>query len=223
MTPLGGAGDGSRKKKTTIHIPVEGVEGAPSAGTAARGAKDAAHGAAESAPLRGEFSQAPEPDPRDAQTEVETESAGTGRADRLAETVNHLQRLQAEFENYRRRTERERLETAGRAQADLIDRILPVIDDLDRAADAVEDPDSPTVKGFLLVRDKLHRLLADAGLEKIPATGADFDPNLHEALLTEPVEADLAGKVLDELVAGYRYQGRVVRPARVKVGMEGSE
>jgi molecular chaperone GrpE len=136
------------------------------------------------------------------------------------ELLDLLRRTQAEFANYRRRTERERLETGNWVRGMLVESLLPVIDDLDRAAGAVEDPNSAVAQGFLMVREKMMRILTEAGLERIHAEGEEFDPNLHEALLTEPVEGDRAGKVLEELVSGYMFKGRVIRPTRVKVGME---
>jgi len=140
----------------------------------------------------------------------------------LEDALDHLRRLQAEFENYRRRTTREQAETGVFAQAQLVERLLPVLDDLDRACDAVPASERETslIQGFCLVRDKFHQVLADAGLERVPAVGEDFDPERHEALLTEPVEADRAGKVLEEFVAGYAFKGKMVRPTRVKVGLE---
>ena len=75
-----------------------------------------------------------------------------------------------------------------------------------------------------MVVDKLRRILEQAGLERISAVGEAFDPNLHEALLTEPVEdEEREGTVLEELVPGYRFKDRVIRPARVKVGVERSD
>jgi len=139
------------------------------------------------------------------------------------EQAEQLLRLQAEFENYKRRTTREKAELGGFAQAILIEKLLPALDDLDRAAEAVAGEDTPAVQGFLLVRDKMRRALTEAGLERIAAAGQTFDPNLHEALLTEPVEDHRAGQVLEELVAGYTFKGNVVRHARVKVGMASSD
>jgi len=140
----------------------------------------------------------------------------------LEEALDHLKRLQAEFDNYRRRTTRERAETADYAQARLVERMLPTVDDLDRACDAIPETerDASLLRGFLLVRDKLHQILAESGLERVSAVGEDFDPERHEALLTEPVDADRAGKVLDEFVAGYAFKGKVIRPTRVKVGVD---
>jgi molecular chaperone GrpE len=134
------------------------------------------------------------------------------------EVFDRLQRLQAEFDNYRRRTDRERLETGAYAQGLLAERLLPVLDDFDRAIALQKGGESPEVHGFALIREKLHRALADAGLERIDSEGAVFDPDIHEALMTQEVEAERDGVVISELAPGYRFRGRMVRPARVQVG-----
>jgi len=138
-------------------------------------------------------------------------------------TLDHLQRLQAEFSNYRKRVERERLETAAWAQGNLVEQLLPVLDDLARATESIEKDDSPAAHGLRLIRDKLSRILQEAGLDRIEAVGMAFDPSLHEALMTEPVGRDRVGTVVEELVPGFRFKGRLIRPARVKVGVEASE
>ena len=193
------------KRKKTVHVPIEDDDRreneAPGGVEAEETVADAA-GIDEAEELREEI----------AETEVEAEGL-----------VGHLQRLQAEFENYKRRTTREKAEIGGFAQATLIEKLLPALDDLDRAAESASGEETPTVQGFLLVRDKIRRALTEAGLERIAAAGETFDPNLHEALLTEPVEDHRAGQVLEELVAGYTFKGNVVRHARVKVGMASSD
>jgi molecular chaperone GrpE len=138
-------------------------------------------------------------------------------------TLDHLRRLQAEFANYRRRTDRERLETGVWAQGRLVERLLPILDDFDRATATAEEGGPASLKGFQLIREKLHRTLTEAGLERIDVAGADFDPERHEALLTQQVEPDLAGKVLAEIEPGYLFKGRLLRPARVQVGIAGDE
>ena len=138
------------------------------------------------------------------------------------EYLDGWRRTQAEFANYRRRTDRERTELGAFSQSLLAEKLLPVLDDFERAVDAAGD-DSATARGFVLIRDKLTRVLTDAGLERIEAVGAPFDPEVHEALMTQPVEADRAGTVLAELEPGYRFKGRLVRPARVQVGVESEE
>jgi molecular chaperone GrpE len=160
--------------------------------------------------------EAPSPPPPPAAEAAEIEKEGRA-------TLEHLQRLQAEFTNYRKRVERERADTAAWAQGALIERLLPALDDLARATEQVEGDDSPAAQGLQLIRDKLTATLVDAGLERIEAVGAAFDPTIHEALVTEPVGHDRVGTVVEELVPGFRFKGRLLRPARVKVGVDASE
>lgn len=161
---------------------------------------------------------------RDAEVAAEAlaEAAAAAEAEKpeVEDPVGHLQRLQAEFDNYRKRTVRERGETVARAQAQVVEQLLPALDDLERALESIADKDSPLAQGFVLVGEKLHKTLQSLGVEKIDSVGEVFDPNFHEALLTEPVAPEHVGKVIDELVVGYRLKDRVIRPARVKVGME---
>lgn len=138
----------------------------------------------------------------------------------MEEAVDHLKRLQAEFDNFRKRVNRERLETAAWAQRDLVEKLLPVIDDFDRAVSSLEGESSPAAEGMSLIRDKLMRVLTDSGLERIETEGASFDPDVHEALMTESVGDDLAEKIVAELAPGYRIKGKLVRPAQVKVGVK---
>jgi molecular chaperone GrpE len=146
---------------------------------------------------------------------------GTEVVDRTYEqAIDHLQRLQAEFTNYRRRVEKERLEAVPFAQGLLAEKLLPVLDDFDRALAQVEDDGSPAAEGLALIRDKLVAVLADAGLERIETVDRSFDPEIHEALITEPVDEGRAGKVIEEFVPGFTFKGRLIRPARVKVGVE---
>jgi len=210
-----------REHERTIEIPIESDEagetimpkkpgGEPAPAPLSQSKQSNEEPERKQSPEDGRLSGA-EPTPReDAESGVEME---------LETTLDHLKRLQAEFDNYRRRSDRERLEIGDRAQGVLIARLLPVLDDLDRAAGMVEDKEGPLAKGFLLVRDKLFHVLEEAGMERIPAVGETFDPHRHEALLTEPVEPERAEQVLEELVVGYTFKGRVIRPTRVKVGV----
>lgn len=129
-------------------------------------------------------------------------------------------RLAAEYDNYRRRTTRERLESSSRGQAELVGRMLEAIDDLARFAEV--DPattDAATLaKGIDLVEQKLMKTLTASGLEIIDPVDQSFDPNLHEAISTEPAlsseDHNTVGKVFQR---GYRYGGQLLRPARVVV------
>jgi molecular chaperone GrpE len=139
----------------------------------------------------------------------------TLRAER-DEYLQHLQRVAADFENYRKRAARDQESLVARAAERLVRELLPVLDDLERALRAAEQHEEAELEeGVRLV----HRQLADAlrkeGLEEIPTDGK-FDPHLHEALLAQPVEAE-EGTVVEVLQKGYRLGDRVLRPARVVV------
>ena len=139
------------------------------------------------------------------------------------EHLNDLQRLAAEFDNYRKRAARDQQSLVARAAERLVKELLPVLDDLERALEAAEAHEEAKLEeGVALV----HRSLADAlsreGLEEI-ATDGPFDPHVHEALLSQPSEAE-EGTVIEVLQKGYRLGDRVLRPARVVVAaatMEG--
>ena len=154
---------------------------------------------------------------RSAEAASEGDQADEARS--LEEAVDHLRRLQAEFDNFRKRVNRERMETAAWVQRDLVEKLLPVIDDFDRAVSSLEGESSPAAEGMSLIRDKLMRVLTDSGLERIETDGVSFDPDVHEALMTESVEADRVEKVVAELTPGYRIKGKLVRPAQVTVGV----
>lgn len=129
-------------------------------------------------------------------------------------------RLAAEYDNYRKRTERERGEAWVRAQAELVKKILEPLDDLQRVADFTVDNTTveALIEGVQMVERKLLRALESSGLEVIDATGQPFDPSLHEALMTapttEPEEDDSVGAVFQN---GYGFKGVLLRPARVQV------
>jgi molecular chaperone GrpE len=131
----------------------------------------------------------------------------------------HL-RLAAEYDNYRKRSERERVESWGRAQGDVVKRLLDVLDDLQRVAHY--DEATTTVhalhEGVELVEKKLRSALEAAGLETIDAEGKRFDPTVMEAITTVPTE-DRAedDHVADVFQKGYRFQNALLRPARVRV------
>jgi molecular chaperone GrpE len=130
----------------------------------------------------------------------------------------HL-RLAAEFDNYRKRTARDQVESVARAQAGLIAKLVEVLDDLDRVA---HHSDSATKEALLegvgLVERKFRTVLESAGLERIDPLGQPFDPSIMEALTTMPAEDLEADETVGTVFApGYRYQGTLVRPARVVV------
>lgn len=127
-------------------------------------------------------------------------------------------RTSAEFDNYRKRTDRERRELGEMAAADLIRDVLPVVDDLGRALEAPGWGDDNGAKlGVELIHRQLVDVLRKRGVEPIETVGRDFDPSWHEAVATEPVEGYREGEITQELRPGYRIGNRLLRPAQVKV------
>jgi molecular chaperone GrpE len=124
----------------------------------------------------------------------------------------------AEFENYRKRIERERREQADQAVVDILKELLLVVDDFDRAltVDAGEGG-AAYRKGVELIHGKLHDLLRKQGVKAMDVLGADFDPNVHMAVLHEESPEHREGEVIGELQKGYMLNDRLLRPAMVKV------
>jgi len=146
-------------------------------------------------------------------------------ADEKAKAEEYLanwQRTQADFINFKRRTEQERSETARFANEMLILNLLPVLDDMERALDNVSAKLAGLtwVDGIALIYRKLKAILEGHGLSEIKALGEPFDPNLHEAVLYGEGEG---GKVIEELQKGYKLHDRVIRPTMVKVGKKEEE
>jgi len=136
-----------------------------------------------------------------------------------------LQRERADFINYRRRVDAERGAQIGQARADALMPILPLLDDLERAAGEAPEElrDQPWVKGVLLITGKLDSAVRAAGLERIDALGQPFDPYLHEAFLNQAHSSIPAGHVSMVMRPGYRVGDRVVRAAQVAVSQGPSD
>jgi molecular chaperone GrpE len=161
-------------------------------------------------------------DPLARPAEVADAAALAERAARLQaekdELMQTLVRRQADFENYRKRVERERHEDRYQGMARLIEELLPVLDAFERALKAHEDPAYEEYrKGLELTYRKLWDTLARHGLERITAAGKAFDPNYHQAV--ERVESDEypEGTVVEVLQDGFSFHGRVLRPSMVRV------
>ena len=130
--------------------------------------------------------------------------------------LDALRRLKAEFDNYRKRAQRDQESLVARAGERLVKELLPVLDDLGRALDAAEEhQEAQLEEGVRLVHRSLASLLEREGLAEIETNGR-FDPHVHEALLSQPSEAE-EGSVLEVVQKGYRLGERVLRPARVVV------
>ena len=135
-------------------------------------------------------------------------------------------RRQADFENFRKRIERERSETYNRAVADLVTKLLPVLDNLRRAVDteaSLEATESDEFRHFLngvdLIHKQLDGVLDALGVKPISAIGEIFDPHVHEAVVTEETDEHEPDTVIQEIVRGYRLGERLLRPALVKVAV----
>jgi molecular chaperone GrpE len=135
------------------------------------------------------------------------------------EYLDTLRRVQAEFENYRKRVIKEQTALVDRATEGLIEQLLPVLDSLELALKNLETPDAEGAesmrKGVGLVYEQLLGVLEKAGLTRVEAEGKPFDPNVHEAVMQE--DGDGEPVVTDVLRTGYTLKGRVLRPAMVKV------
>jgi molecular chaperone GrpE len=154
-----------------------------------------------------------------------TAPAPVAEADRaLAEANNRYLRLAADFENFRRRTRQEQLDTIQHASAELIGRLLPALDDLRNALDhRPAGVDEAWAKGIELGVRKLEQAMAAHGVEPIEAVGSAFDPKFHEAIGHEDSADQPEDTVVSELRRGYRIRDRVLRPSLVRVSRRPSE
>jgi molecular chaperone GrpE len=133
------------------------------------------------------------------------------------EYLDALQRLKAEFDNYRKRNDRERQNVALGATRDVVRGLLPVMDNLERAVAALGDQGEGIVAGLEMVRGQLAGLLTGHGVEEIPAHGERFDPTIHEAIASIPAPGHAEGTVVEVVEKGYRQSEHVLRPTRVVI------
>jgi molecular chaperone GrpE len=160
--------------------------------------------------------------PEDAAPELETAELDALRQrlaeaeTKVAENLDGWQRAMAEFQNFRKRVERDRDSDQLAMKGDLIRTVLPVLDDLERALQNRPAADSWS-DGIELIQRKLQSLLEAQGVKIIQAEGAMFDPNFHEAISQEPVDGAESGAVIAVLAKGYMLGDRVLRPAQVRV------
>lgn len=130
-------------------------------------------------------------------------------------------RARAEFDNFRKRMERDRLQMGARAIEDAIRDFLPIVDDLERALAADPGDSSGSFhQGVQMIHRQMLEILRRRGVEPIESIGQDFDPNIHEAVAYEPAEGRREGEIIGELRRGYRIGDRLVRPAMVRVAQE---
>jgi len=158
----------------------------------------------EAAPESGHEEKKEKKDPRDAQIE---------------ELQDKLKRQMAEFDNFRKRTEKEKSSMYEIGARDMIEKILPVLDNFERGLAAVPEDvkDSPFANGVVMIYKQFVKTLEDAGVEAIEAVGQQFDPNLHNAVMHIDDEAYGENVISQELQKGYKYRGTVVRHSMVQV------
>jgi molecular chaperone GrpE len=135
---------------------------------------------------------------------------------KAAENLDGWQRALAEFQNYRKRIDRDRQSEHAAMKGDLIKKVLPVLDDLERALQNRQTNDA-WAGGIELIQRKLQGILDAEGVKRIEAVGSGFDPNFHEAISQEPVEGAESGQVVEVMQQGYMLGDRVIRPAQVRV------
>ena len=139
----------------------------------------------------------------------------------VAELKDKYLRVYSDFENFRKRNMRERLELMNTAAQDTMAAILPVLDDFDRAKKSAEaeDSDEQFSEGVELVYQKLYTILGNKGLKAMESTGEPFDPELHSAVTEIPAPTeDMKGKVIDTIEKGYKLKDKIIRHAKVVVG-----
>jgi molecular chaperone GrpE len=161
----------------------------------------------------------------DAKTETGASSGGDNKAvEKLTEELEGAKdkyiRLYSEFENFRRRTAKEKLELIQSANEQLIRTLLPVADDFERAENSFPDKTDKDLAGFFLIHSKFRKILELYGVKPMDATqGSEFDADLHEAITQLPSPSpDLKGKILDVVEKGYLLNEKVIRHAKVVVG-----
>ena len=135
---------------------------------------------------------------------------------KVAENLDGWQRAVAEFQNYKKRVERDREADQATMKGDLVRKILPILDDLERALQTRPAEDA-WFSGIELIERKLRSILEVEGVTRMEAVGAVFDPNFHEAISQEPVDGAESGRVVAVVQNGYMLGERVIRPAQVKI------
>ncbi|MBE6849947.1 MAG: nucleotide exchange factor GrpE [Ruminococcus sp.] len=151
------------------------------------------------------------------ETAEEEEDAGDALAAELAEQKEQYLRLFAEFDNFRKRTAKEKLETYGDATAKTVEQLLPVVDNFERAIDA-PCTDAQYKEGMEMIFSQLKATLEKLGVTEIEALGAEFDPNIHQAIKQAEADEEFAENTVCEVFQkGYKLKERLIRPAMVAV------
>ena len=222
----------SKKPKDEAIVPDE--HDTPPEHQTAAGHGDAAAPDSDVSPQRDRVNQSAEPDdtgedrpeptaqsetPQESDSPQEQEADINSLPNELAASRERALRLQAELENYRKRTQRVLEEERRYASLPLMRDLLPVVDNLRRAIDAAQQDESAAglLEGVEIVADQLTSVLNQHRCEEIPAQGAQFDPNVHEAIAQLPSDDHEPGDVMEVTQVGYQLHDRVIRPAQVVV------
>ena len=137
--------------------------------------------------------------------------------EKIDELNTRILRLTADYDNFRKRSQRDKDDVRQYANQDILEKLLPVLDNFEMAITAVKDADPSIKDGVQMIYDQLFNVLKDSGMEPIDAIGEQFDPNLHEAISQEESAEVEEGKVIQQVQRGFRLNDRLVRAARVVV------
>ena len=134
-----------------------------------------------------------------------------------ADLLDKLQRSLAEFDNFRKRTIKEKSEMFDIGTINMAEKILPAMDNFERALNLAPDKDDNMYKGIVMIYKQLEEALCSAGVTPIVCIGEKFDPNIHNAVAHEKVDGEKENIIIEELQKGYKYKDKVIRPSMVKV------
>ncbi len=143
------------------------------------------------------------------------------KSNELKETIDHLQRLQAEFQNYQKRVEEQIKLHKEYAAVDLVSKLLNVMDDFESAIKNLETENEDVVKGVKMIFDNLRKTLQDNGLKEIKSLGERFDPIKHESIQKINTNGKKEDEIVEEIQKGYMFKEKVLRPSKVKVASGG--
>jgi molecular chaperone GrpE len=147
------------------------------------------------------------------------QAAAPEAEDKSRQLQEQMLRMRADFDNTKKRLEREKMDSIKYANEKLLEEALPVMDDIDRAVASLSEGHdaAKVIEGLKLAQQKLHQVLERHGVQPVKALGEEFDPNVHEALgmVVAPDKKD--GTVVDEIQRGYLLNGRLIRPSRVRI------
>ena len=201
------------------NIKIEDAE-AEAEAKAADEAEEQAEEQAEEAKAEEPKEEAAEEKAEDAEAKEEpekAEDAAKKAEEEAAQESERYMRLMAEFQNYKRRAAKEKTDTLQYANEKIVADILPVLDNFERALTTETEDIEGYAKGMQLIFEQLYKALENAGLEEIKALDEDFDPNVHNAVMTDNIEDKDDGKITKVLQKGYKLRDKVVRPSMVAV------